>query len=66
MKRFKNILFVIDTSVDNHAVFLRALSLAENNQAMGNTAETILSRVECSVLAVKPGGFVSPVNVDED
>lgn len=28
---------------------------------MGNTAESILSRVNCSVLALKPEGFVSPV-----
>jgi nucleotide-binding universal stress UspA family protein len=28
---------------------------------IGNTAETILQRVRCSVLAVKPEGFVSPV-----
>ena len=28
---------------------------------LGNTAEIILSKVECSVLAVKPVGFVSPV-----
>lgn len=28
---------------------------------MGNTAERILDRVHCSVLAVKPEGFVSPV-----
>ncbi|TNC60026.1 universal stress protein, partial [Rubellimicrobium roseum] len=28
---------------------------------MGNTAETVLARVACSVLAVKPEGFVSPV-----
>ena len=28
---------------------------------MGNTAETILRAVRCSVLAVKPGGFVTPV-----
>jgi nucleotide-binding universal stress UspA family protein len=27
----------------------------------GNTAETVLGRVTCSVLAVKPEGFVSPV-----
>ena len=27
---------------------------------IGNTAETILQRVDCSVLAVKPDGFVSP------
>jgi len=28
---------------------------------MGNTADTILRSVHCSVLAVKPAGFVSPV-----
>lgn len=28
---------------------------------IGNTAETILARVACSVLAVKPEGFVGPV-----
>lgn len=28
---------------------------------MGNTAETILNQIDCSVLAVKPPGFVSPV-----
>lgn len=30
---------------------------------MGNTAESILSRVECSALTIKPPGFVSPVSV---
>ncbi len=30
---------------------------------IGNTAETILNRINCSVLAVKPPGFVSPVLV---
>ena len=28
---------------------------------MGNTAETILDQVHCSVIAVKPPGFVSPI-----
>lgn len=28
---------------------------------IGNTAETVLSQLECSVLAIKPKGFVSPV-----
>jgi nucleotide-binding universal stress UspA family protein len=32
---------------------------------MGNTAETILDQMECSVLAVKPPGFVSPVTLAE-
>ena len=31
---------------------------------IGNTAETVLSRVRCSVLAIKPRGFVSPVTID--
>ncbi|MGX9355742.1 universal stress protein [Roseobacteraceae bacterium S113] len=33
---------------------------------IGNTAETVLSRVKCSVLTVKPDGFVSPVSPDGD
>lgn len=32
---------------------------------MGNTAESILNNLECSVLAVKPQGFVSPVTVEK-
>ncbi len=28
---------------------------------MGNTAESILNQIECSVMAIKPEGFVSPV-----
>ena len=32
---------------------------------MGNTAETILEQIECSVLAIKPEGFVTPVALDE-
>lgn len=32
---------------------------------IGNTAETILEQVRCSVLAIKPPGFVSPVKLDE-
>jgi len=31
---------------------------------IGNTAERILSRVDCSVLAVKPKGFVTPVKFE--
>ena len=30
---------------------------------IGNTAETVLRQVECSVLTVKPAGFVTPVTV---
>ncbi len=31
---------------------------------MGNTAETILNQIECSVLAVKPPGFITPVTLE--
>jgi nucleotide-binding universal stress UspA family protein len=30
---------------------------------IGNTAETILGQIDCSVLTVKPAGFVSPVTL---
>lgn len=32
---------------------------------IGNTADTVLNRVSCSVLAVKPEGFISPVKMPE-
>lgn len=32
---------------------------------IGNTAEVILNRIDCSVMAVKPAGFVSPVTFDD-
>lgn len=32
---------------------------------IGNTAETILRQIDCSVLAVKPSGFVSPVTLHQ-
>ena len=31
---------------------------------MGNTAETILEQIDCSVLAIKPEGFATPVSVE--
>jgi len=30
---------------------------------MGNTAESILNQIDCSVLTIKPPGFVSPVSL---
>lgn len=33
---------------------------------IGNTAEKILGQVDCSVLTVKPDGFVSPVSLPSD
>ncbi|VAW57032.1 Universal stress protein family 1 [hydrothermal vent metagenome] len=32
---------------------------------MGNTAETILDQLECSVLAIKPSDFVTPVALED-
>lgn len=32
---------------------------------IGNTAEKILRQVDCSVLTVKPDGFVTPVNLED-
>lgn len=32
---------------------------------IGNTAEEVLNQVDCSVLTVKPEGFVSPVGLEE-
>lgn len=32
---------------------------------IGNTAETILNQIDCSVLAIKPPGFKTPVTLDE-
>ena len=32
---------------------------------MGNTAETILNRIDCSVLAIKPENFVTPVELED-
>ena len=31
---------------------------------MGNTAETILNQIDCSVLAIKPPGFTTPVTLE--
>ena len=33
---------------------------------IGNTAEKVLQEVDCSVLAVKPDGFVTPVRLEEE
>jgi nucleotide-binding universal stress UspA family protein len=33
---------------------------------IGNTAETVLPRLDCSLLVVKPHGFVSPVTLEDD
>jgi len=32
---------------------------------MGNTAETILNQLNCSLLAIKPPGFISPITLED-
>ena len=32
---------------------------------IGNTAETILNQIDCSVLAIKPPGFQTPVSPED-
>jgi universal stress protein E len=57
--------FVIPKFVKDHDIDLVVMgtlgSLGQRGMFIGDTAERILNRLECSVLAVKPSGFVSPV-----
>lgn len=32
---------------------------------IGNTADSVLRQVDCSVLAIKPDGFHTPIKIDE-
>lgn len=32
---------------------------------MGNTAETIINQIDCSILAIKPPGFITPVTLED-
>lgn len=56
---------VIPSFVNNHSIDLLVMgTLARSGVTgflMGNTAEKILNSVHCSVLAVKPAGFKTPV-----
>lgn len=58
--------FVIPKFAKDHEVDLVVLGtlgrLGQHGLFIGGTAERILNRLECSVLAVKPAGFVSPVH----
>ena len=52
---------------DNKVELVVMGTVARSNVAgllMGNTAENILNRLSCSVLAVKPSSFISPVRID--
>lgn len=56
--------FVADAAID--LVVMGTVSRTDiPGVFMGDTAEMILNRVACSVLAVKPKGFKTPIEVDQ-
>lgn len=58
--------FVIPKFAKDHGIDLVVMGtlgrLGQQGMFISDTAERILDRLECSVLAVKPAGFVSPVH----
>lgn len=72
-------MLIADAAMEDSVALKRAIALAINNKAsltlsdivadVSNdvqtsiTAESILNQMDCSVLAIKPFGFVSPVSV---
>ena len=70
MKRFKNILAVNHQLPGDEETLARAVALLGMGTVsrtgiaslfIGNTTESVLRQVECSVLAVKPAGFDMPI-----
>jgi len=59
MKRFKNILYVNEPTVDQTAAVARAVSLAENNQADMTMVDVIPTEVVTAGIGLPPGGPVS-------
>jgi hypothetical protein len=45
--------------------FKNILCVVEPGFIIGNTAETILNQIDCSVLAIKPSGFATAVTLEE-
>ena len=58
--------FVIPELAKHHNIDLVVMGtlgrLGQHGMFIGDTTERILDRLECSVLAVKPAGLVSPVH----
>lgn len=56
---------VVPELVDRHRINVLVMGTVArtgvNRMVMGNTAERVLDAVRCSVIAVKPEGFVSPI-----
>lgn len=58
---------VIPNLVTNHGIDLLVMGTIGRvglpGLVIGNTAESILEQVECSVLAIKPASFVTPIRI---
>jgi nucleotide-binding universal stress UspA family protein len=58
---------VIPHFAKEHAVDLVVMGtlgrLGTHGMFIGDTAERVLNQLECSVLALKPSGFVSPIRL---
>ncbi|HOP41684.1 MAG TPA: universal stress protein, partial [Geobacteraceae bacterium] len=59
MKRFKNIIYVNEPTVDQASTVARAVSLAENNQADLTLVEVIPTQVVTAGIGLLPGGPIS-------
>ena len=55
---------VVETTGVDTVVLGTVARTGVSGLVIGNTAERLLNRLQCSVLAVKPGDFVSPVRPD--
>ena len=60
---------VLPNFAKEHKVVILVMGTVERVDApglfIGNTAKQVLHRIKCSVLTVKPEGFVSPVRLEE-
>lgn len=59
MKRFKNILYLNEPTVDQVSAVARAVSLAENNQADLTIVDVIPTQVVTAGIGLPPGGPIS-------
>lgn len=59
MKRFKNILYLNEPTVDQTSAVARAVSLAENNQAYLTIIDVIPTQVVTAGIGLPPGGPIS-------
>ena len=53
--------FVVSGGIDLVVMWMTVARGGISGLLIGNTAERVLGKLPCSVLAVKPDGFVSPV-----